>query len=734
MSRIPAQRTAIPSFVSTCLVAPAAPCLLDRFYFFASFRKVLAECAVELGATDYNWEPNAPCTTDEGLVCNADGTVNTIDLSGAGLKGSICSVIGNLTTLVSLDLSYNSLSGPIPASIGQLPLLESLDLSYNMLWSALPSTIGSLSSLTNLDLASNTIEGALPSAIGSLSNLKILDLVNNDFNGIVPASLRALTNLRLLDLGKNSFSGSFPTVVSKLTRLSLLSLISNKFGGVISSSISLLSDLKAIDVSSNSFKGEILPPIAALSNLIFINLADNEFSGSIPSDFGRLTDLETLILMYNQFTGSIPQTLSLLKTLTHLDLANNLFQGTIPYSFVTLTDLNMIDLSSNNFQGTIASFFATLTKLSVLLFGENKFSGGIPSQFESLTNLTYLSFASNNLSGTVPPNLGSLPLLMELELNESGAVCPTGAGQPNLTESGAVCPTAIIGIAAVGGVLVIVLLVIGLFLLWKRRSSPQGQEQPKDAQASDGATEAGEVSAMPNQAHMCQRYSFATVAKATDNWAEGNHAIKEPSAHLTFFFLFPSFPHLEQVEEMASKSHPHLVQLLGYCVDIDMMTEHHEQIVIYEFCSKGDLEKYLTGGERGHWSFGVLVLEVMLTRPAVAEEKGVNTSIKDWAARCVQDQDVQGLKDPHLESIPSELLLQVVELALRCTGMPASSRPHMREVAARLDALSKEFLQNTTPKADSRLESIDQEVAMRHPEQSLDDEFLRIDVISGACD
>ncbi|CAI6011165.1 unnamed protein product [Closterium sp. NIES-65] len=332
----------------------------------------------------------------------------------------------------------------------------------------------------------------------------------------------------------------------------------------------------------------------------------------------------------------------------------------------------------------------------------------------------------------------------------------------------------------------------------------------------------------------------------------------------TFFLHFCSV----QVEEMASKSHPHLVRLLGYCVDMDMTTEHHEQIVIYEFCANGDLEKYLSGGERStsvavrevpQWrllysnqicssygpydvhfitllmylpfftagpkkgtltlqqrmdvlvgvargleylhqfdivhrdikpanvlldarmqpkisdfglvrmtegttvnptrvvgtpgyvdpaysrtnkatpmadvhSFGVLMLEVMLTRPAVVEEKGVNTSIKDWAARRVQDRDAQGLKDPHLDSIPNELLMQVVELALQCTGMPASSRPHMRDVAARLDALSREFLQKPTSKADLRLESIDQEVAMRQPEQSLDDEFLRIDVISGACD
>ncbi|CAI5941329.1 unnamed protein product [Closterium sp. NIES-64] len=333
-------------------------------------------------------------------------------------------------------------------------------------------------------------------------------------------------------------------------------------------------------------------------------------------------------------------------------------------------------------------------------------------------------FATNALSGIVPPTLGNLLRLTELELNESGTVCP-GASQPpsppppanntppppstdaSSSSSSGLPLGAIIGIA-VAGVLVIVLLVIGLFLLWKRRSKPQGREEQTNAtQATDVVTEGSGLSVVPSQALMCQRYSFATVSKATNDWAEANH--------------IGSGGYGEAVEEMASKSHPHLVRLLGYCVDMDMTTEHHEQIVIYEFCSNGDLEKYLSG-------------EFILTRPAVVEEKGINTSIKDWAARRMEDRDAQALKDPHLDSIPSELLLQAVELALQCTGMPASSLPRMREAAARLDALSKEFLQKTTSKADSRLESIDQEVAMRQPEQSLDDEFLRIDVISGACD
>ncbi|CAI7803836.1 unnamed protein product [Closterium sp. NIES-54] len=264
--------------------------------------KVLAECAVELGATDYNWEPNAPCTTDEGLVCNADGTVNTIDLSGIGLQGSICSDIGNLTTLVTLDLSYNSLSGPIPASIGRLPLLKTLDLSYNVL------------------------EGALPSTIGSLSSLQTLNLYNNNFNGTVPASLSALISLKFLELGNNSFSGSFPTGFAKLTQLTLLSLFVNNFEGVVPSSISRLSKLQILNLGGNTnFEGEVLPAVATLSSLVVV-----------------LTNLQSVVLLYNQFTGSIPQTLSALKNLTHMDFAQNIFRGTIPSFFATLTKLDML--------------------------------------------------------------------------------------------------------------------------------------------------------------------------------------------------------------------------------------------------------------------------------------------------------------------------------------------------------------------------------------------------------
>ncbi|CAI5504726.1 unnamed protein product [Closterium sp. Naga37s-1] len=152
----------------------------------------------------------------------------------------------------------------------------------------------------------------------------------------------------------------------------------------------------------------------------------------------------------------------------------------------------------------------------------------------------------------------------------------------------------IVGIA-VGAAALLLLGALGLYL-WFRCSS-RGKPDPHP---------------IPSQIHMCRRYSLQQVKKATGGWAEANH-IGTGGYGEVYRGVCPSDDSVvwavkrakiltndfkREVEEMASKSHPHLVRLLGYCVDMDMTTEHHEQIVIYEFCSNGDLEKYLNGGAR----------------------------------------------------------------------------------------------------------------------------------------
>ncbi|CAI5955933.1 unnamed protein product, partial [Closterium sp. NIES-65] len=48
-----------------------------------------------------------------------------------------------------------------------------------------------------------------------------------------------------------------------------------------------------------------------------------------------------------------------------------------------------------------------------------------------------------------------------------------------------------------------------------------------------------------------------------------------------------------EINEMASKHHPNLVRLLGFCVDMDVVNERTEQILIYEYMLNGDLETWV---------------------------------------------------------------------------------------------------------------------------------------------
>ncbi|CAI7852147.1 unnamed protein product, partial [Closterium sp. NIES-54] len=116
-------------------------------------------------------------------------------------------------------------------------------------------------------------------------------------------------------------------------------------------------------------------------------------------------------------------------------------------------------------------------------------------------------------------------------------------------------------------------------------------------------------STLPPAPLLCQQVAMADVLLATAGWAVdrrvgsgGCGAVYRavspfdgctPWAVKRTRVLTNDFR--REINEMASKHHPNLVQLLGFCVDYDAAEERMEQIAIYEFMPNGDLHHRLHG-------------------------------------------------------------------------------------------------------------------------------------------
>ncbi|RVW29077.1 LRR receptor-like serine/threonine-protein kinase RPK2 [Vitis vinifera] len=261
-----------------------------------------------------------------------------LDLNSNNLTGFLPKEI-SVPCMVVFNISGNSLSGDIPRfsqsecteKVGN-PWMSDIDL----LVSTLPSFIGMLSpvlltflhlpmgnnlkgntstlsfdscqSLNSLvfDIASNKITGELPPKLGSCKYMKLLNVAGNELVGSIPLSFANLSSLVNLNLSGNRLQGPIPSYIGKMKNLKYLSLSGNNFSGTIPLELSQLTSLVVLELSSNSLSGQIPSDFAKLEHLDIMLLDHNNLSGKIPSSFGNLTSLSVLNVSFNNLSGSFP--------------------------------------------------------------------------------------------------------------------------------------------------------------------------------------------------------------------------------------------------------------------------------------------------------------------------------------------------------------------------------------------------------------------------------------------
>ncbi|GJP32111.1 hypothetical protein CLOM_g16644 [Closterium sp. NIES-68] len=138
-----------------------------------------------------------------------------------------------------------------------------------------------------------------------------------------------------------------------------------------------------------------------------------------------------------------------------------------------------------------------------------------------------------------------------------------------------------------------------------------------DAAAAGAAGAAGPLEPLAAGAAaaplQCRQYPLAVLKTATGDWAEERRIGSGGYADV-YRAVDPADPSVEwavkrakvltndfkrEIREMASKHHPNLVRLCGYCLDMDTVNERMEQILIYQFMHRGDLEAWVGKDAKG---------------------------------------------------------------------------------------------------------------------------------------
>ncbi|XP_008781039.2 probable inactive receptor kinase At2g26730 [Phoenix dactylifera] len=112
-------------------------------------------------------------------------------------------------------------------------------------------------------------------------------------------------SLTVVSLRDNELHGQLPPEISNCTELTGLYLGGNRLSGSLPTSLSLLSNLKRLNISFNNFSGELPPDLPRISGLKTFLARNNSLDGTIPQlDFSNLKEFD---VAYNRFSGPVPE-------------------------------------------------------------------------------------------------------------------------------------------------------------------------------------------------------------------------------------------------------------------------------------------------------------------------------------------------------------------------------------------------------------------------------------------
>lgn len=142
----------------------------------------------------YRWLSSKHECEWAGILCDDDGNVRVIDVSGQNIRGHLPAEFAELRLLQSLMFSWNQLTGTIPQEYGNMKYMVTFEGSFNQLTGTLPAWTETRN-LQLFDVGGNSLTGTIPPSFQNMVNLGGLYLHNNAFQGPIPDFIGDLTNL-----------------------------------------------------------------------------------------------------------------------------------------------------------------------------------------------------------------------------------------------------------------------------------------------------------------------------------------------------------------------------------------------------------------------------------------------------------------------------------------------------------------------------------------------------------
>lgn len=310
-----------------------------------------------------------PCSW-EGVGCHQphNSSVATLNLAGAGLRGTIPASLADLAFLKFLYLQNNNLAGPFPPAL----------VSQNPPGSGTPA----LGGIQSVNLASNAFEGTIPAALTRMSSLSSIVLSDNRFHGPIPEDIGSLQALEGLLLDGNRLSGTVPRSIGKLQRLSKLRLDHNGLSGAMPDELFDQPYVREFWLNNNAFTSTLPQSLGNATSLTMLHVEANDLTGGLPDSVGNL-NTETLHLHLDDNPRLRPDLLDNIArvmatrsqggALSVLSVANCGLHGSVPRSFALLSNLIMLFAPRNNL--TSAAHLLPLSRLARLDLSDNPHLG-----------------------------------------------------------------------------------------------------------------------------------------------------------------------------------------------------------------------------------------------------------------------------------------------------------------------------------------------------------------------